>query len=963
MSKTKEDIDADTSDEDITLDFSKLKRFFSSKTFNVLLVLLLIAIPVVLTVYIRLQPQYLPATDQWARSSVDNYYKNQITQQVNAQYPNLPVAQRTTLINQQFAQFEKSNADQIAQQVKQTSTYFKTGFQYNEDNQTHTFLGDLDSYYWLRQSRLILDHGNVCDVVIDGTCIDTHSLAPIGIENAPSMHPYAIAYWYRFLHALDHHINLMDASFYLPTLLAIFATIAAFFIGRRLMNDVAGFFAAILVSVSPLFLTRSLGSDTDVWNIMLPLVIVWLCIEAFESKELWKKAVFAGIAGLMTGAFAFAWASGYWYIFDFIIAAIIAYFVFEMIRSYISHKRLTKSLSQEATQLGILLIVFVLSAGIFVSAFTSFDIFKSAFTAPLSLSAGLKAATSASLWPNVYTTVAELNTASISTIIDQTSFGVPLLFSLALLGVILLMVKRKPDAKGYWLVITSAVIYLFLVSQPALRLNTYAYLILLMLPVIAGIIMLLYEKESVIDVKLAVLLTIWFVGMIYASTQGVRFILLLTPAFGIALGVALGYLYQYFARLFNDGFKMPEKIAKLAVFILLCLIIIAPVQIGITAGKTYMPSMTKGWWDTLTNIREKSAPNAIINSWWDFGHWFKYVADRQVTLDGNIQNHPNAHWLGRILQTNNETEAVGILRMLDCGSNNAFEEVNKKYNDTEKAQNVIADIIMMDTITAKNHLLSLGFTQEETDKILSLSKCTPPEDYFITSEDMVGKAGVWAHFGVWDFDKAFIINNIRGQPVDKAVQVMKDRWNYSTDEATKIYYDVQALQTDQDMNNWIAPWPSYAGQKFNCQKTGSDTVTCPLGIGIGNNGQAIVVLDRATVNLTDPANSSITVGFYDQTTNQRLGENTAQFKEIVMANDHFKKYAPANGTIGLSLLIQEATAGNQTTYYGLVADPLLIDSMFTRLFFLDGQGTTHFEKFSDTTDITGTRIIVWKVKW
>ena len=191
--------------------------------------------------------------------------------------------------------------------------------------------------------------------------------------------------------------------------------------------------------------------------------------------------------------------------------------------------------------LSVVFVVLIISAGIFVSLFTSFGVFKSVVLAPLSLSSGLKAATNANLWPNVYTTVAELNEASIATIINQVAFGLNILFSLALLGIILLLVKRKPDFRDYLLIGASAIVYLIITSNWALQLSIYLYLFLLLLPVIAALIMLLREKESAIDAKLAIILVIWFIGMIFASTKGVRFILLLTPAFGIAIGVAIGY--------------------------------------------------------------------------------------------------------------------------------------------------------------------------------------------------------------------------------------------------------------------------------------------------------------------------------------------------------------------------------------------------------------------------------------
>src|SRR3989339_1923415 len=144
-------------EDELSIDFSWMKKIFNSKNAGIIITILLILIPIVLSTYIRLQPQYMPATDGWAKSSVENYYKNSIIQQVNAQYPNLPAAQKNTIVNQQWNEFYKSNKAQLIQQTKETSNFFKTGFQYEENGNLHTFLGDLDSYYYLRQARNIAE--------------------------------------------------------------------------------------------------------------------------------------------------------------------------------------------------------------------------------------------------------------------------------------------------------------------------------------------------------------------------------------------------------------------------------------------------------------------------------------------------------------------------------------------------------------------------------------------------------------------------------------------------------------------------------------------------------------------------------------------------------------------------------------------------------------------------------------
>jgi len=396
----------------------------------------------------------------------------------------------------------------------------------------------------------------------------------------------------------------------------------------------------------------------------------------------------------------------------------------------------------------------------------------------------------------------------------------------------------------------------------------------------------------------------------------------------------------------------------------LCLILITPISAGIATGSGYVPSMTKGWWDSLTKIREQSKPDSIITSWWDFGHWFKYVADRRVTFDGASQMPPLAHWAGRSLQTDSENETIGIVRMLACGSNNAFDEVDKKYNDTETSENIVSKLILMNRDDAGKYLKTFGYTDAEINTILQYSHCNPPDVYYITSEDMVGKSGVWGHFGTWSIDKAFIINNLKNEPMDKAVKTMKDRWNYTDEQATSIYYEVQALTTDREMNDWIAPWPSYASANLiPCQNTPGNVVYCDLGINIGGNAQQNYVLERAAVNMSNPEKAQVLLGVYDTATNARVGESTGSWNKVVIVDNGTSTYDMTNVTINMAFLLNVQHNGNDTTYSALVADPLLISSTFTKLFYLDGKGTEHFEKFSDTTDITGTRIIVWKIKW
>src|SRR3989344_9571324 len=129
-------------------------------------------------------------------------------------------------------------------------------------------------------------------------------------------------------------------------------------------------------------------------------------------------------------------------------------------------------------------------------------------------------------------------------------------------------------------------------------------------------------------------------------------------------------------------------------------------------------------------------------------------------MDGSTQNTPPAHWIGKVLLTSDERLAVGILRMLDCGSRDGFNIISSLTKDGRKAVQIMYEIMPQDKENAKK-VLSKYFTDEESAKVLEKTHCEAPENYFITSADMVGKSGVWAHFGSWDFDRALIYNTLK----------------------------------------------------------------------------------------------------------------------------------------------------------------------------------------------------------
>ena len=925
--------------EEITLDYNSAKEFIKKYS-----TVLLILIPILIVIYLRLQPMYLPVTDDWAHNTVYNYYKNQIASQINQQYPNLPEANKNALIEAEFEKFIQQNQNILQQQIEATSQGFKERMMYESGNSKYVYLGDIDSYFWLREARKLLNNGTVCDEIDREKKLcywDTYTRAPLKIpsklgKEKASPYSLSILYLYKFLKIFNPDITLMQASFYTPLVYAIISAILAFLIGRIIAGNLAGLITSIIISVNPTFLSRTLGSDNDPLTMFFPLLIVLFFMYTIHAKNLKRTIIFGITTAISISLYAYAW-QGWWFMFDFIIATLAIYAGFHTVRQLTNKKSITNIIkSEKIKNTAIMFLTIFMVSAVFITAILNFDTFLHAINKPFWF-IGAKVAARADYWPNVLVTVAEFNPGSIGSIISQ--MGGKLMFFIGLMGILFTMTsKDKISKEQKYILGFGALIYLILVSKYGTSMGPKTYMALTALPVVLGLIILLKSKHEV-DVRIAILLVIWFVATTYAALTGVRFTLLMVSAFGVAFGITIAKVYKIVSTWISTELKISEALTKTIVTIVLLLVLISPVKAGYYAASHFMPSVNDAWYNSLTKIRDNSKGDAIINSWWDFGHWFKYIADRRVTLDGSSQGGPPLHWLGKLMVTDDEKHSVGILRMLDCGSNNAFDELNSVINDTPKSIDILDEIVRLEKREAGEVLLKNGLSKKEAGRVLKYTHCNPPEDFFITSEDMVGKAGVWAHFGSWDFRRAEMYNKIHGKSAEEGKQILKDLgYNLTPEQIDQYYYEIQT----QDDSHWITPWPGYLSGVRPCEKPE------PNGIMVCNqvlsNGQQIpLIVNLTSMDVIIPSNE---------------GHKPTSIV-YVTKNGTKEKFFEGGNILEFSIVLVPKGYG----YASLITHPYLANSMFTRLFYLEGHGLKYFNKFSDQTGVNGWRILVWKIDW
>lgn len=961
-------------------------------------IVLLLLIPLFLSVYIRMTPLYLPATDDFAQQNVENSIRSLIAGKINAEYPQLPEANKQQLVEQGLTEVKQRGEftfqDQryvIKDLTQQASDELKMQFQ-NEDG--HTYLLDIDTYYFARQARNYVEHGFEEDAELDGKYYSTMSYGGLPtkyrLQGASSR---KVGQFHTFFQVLVYKVmdvftnfSIFKASYYTQMVVAALAVIPAFFIGKKIAGIFAGFFASLIVAIHPSFLPRTLAgvSDTDGYNVLFPLLIMWFFLEALEAKDFKKSLLFASLAGAVTGLFSSAWG-GWWFIFDFVLLVFVVYFVYEILKILVDkYKQRDRDVKQDILTLKPALacfLVFIIVSGIFVSFLRNPAAYVEAIGEPLKFSM-IKDVGTTKIWPNVLTTVAELNEIPMDNLIQEISLQNVFLMFCALLGLLFTLLRSKTFNDDELMPFTLSIsylavlllffgkihtlffvfltflplIYVLLVKRNTVKLlfflltatlyclvlafislfqgRVLLLMIILFLPLTVGILYTIFKKQD-IDIQAALLLSLWLGSTLFASTKGVRFLLLLVPAFALASSVGLAKLLDFISTLFSNLFSLRKSYVSFVFICFSLILLVSPTLTAYHIAERQFPIINDQWYNALDKINTYAAPDAIITSWWDFGHWFKYVARRAVTFDGGSQDTPMAHWVGKALLTSNEQQALGILRMLDCGSYLAYDSVYNYTNDEIKSINLLYALLPLDKNAAEKYLTTYGLTAEQREQILTYTHCAPPEGYFITSQDMVGKAGVWAHFGSWNFTKAMVVSVVNKYPEQNALEKIM-ALGYTSDEAKALYLEVKALGDSSTTNNWIAPWPNYFVGQTPCKLLDTTSLICGNGILYNiSSGVAAVYTQEGSLPVSSLA-------YMDASNNLILRRYNVTGEEK---------------TLGVTLYPQ------QDVYLGVIHDPALTDSMFNRLFYLKGSGLRCFDLFEYQKSVTGEDIFVWKIDW
>ena len=948
---------------------SKKQEQFSWRELQPMLKTIIIPVVLILAIMwyafmIRAGTTTLDGLDQRVEQNLMQQVQQIITQRVQQQYPNLNQRNQQELVAKQYKEVLDSGTLQMQGQeisidnlVQQQSQNIKQ--QFKADN-GQTYLSAIDPYLYYNYATDVLENGHPGDQVKedkegDLTPFASYRLAPEGrFVGEMSFHTWLEVQLMKLQGVTpDSSVGeKTSAIFFLSAIVAMLSVIPCFLILRKFTDDISATMATLLMVSIGTFVSRTVAGfvDTDAYVVFFPLAIVASMVYAFMYERKSLTITLAVLAGIMQGLFIWAWTSG-WFIFVFLLTALIGYALYLLIIYLIQLKSKQAQFRDKLINTLITAGTYLISAVVFTFLITGRNILTLTYNGIFGAFERVASVSTTYIWPNVFSSVAELNPASFSQVIS--SVGGTFVFFLALMGVVLLALDYRAKNKKHDLIRKiilgfSAVwfgLVVFMETFVSLTANSpFLFIFLLFIPVALAIVFSLLNNNISPKIFMAMLLGSWIAGTVFMTFNGTRFILLLAPAFSIAFGFSLFYITQAINKFFVEEFKIEKPLLKqtwgVVVTAIIFLIIFVPMaQSSMQISQSSTPNFDDGWYSAMEEIKTNTSEDAIITSWWDFGHFFAAISERGVTFDGGSQTTPQSHWVGKLLVETDEEKSADILKMLVCGGNQAFEKISNITDDPTNgvwSNELIYETLgksREETVEILNNYEHYNFTDEEVDEVMQYLDCEEPrESLLITSGDMVNKGGVWAHWGLWDFTKKYVHDNYQdktAKQISEELQANQSQIEQYVNELENIDVraQTQGVSRENLINEWFAPYPSYA-QSSQCGQT-NEILQCQNGIQINMSSGEVLTDDfrqgASVKRLVVPQENGL------ETIEQ---DESGTFDIVVIPNQQ-----------GAQIRLMQSPLGT---------------SLFTKLYFLNGLGTTKFENFYQVQTQTAGNVIVWR---
>lgn len=497
------------------------------------------------------------------------------------------------------------------------------------------YLLGADSYHYYGLTDNIARIGNISKKFKNGKYFNPLRMAPEGLWSPVNIHPYLGYCWYRILDRIKPGIPMMEALSFYPLILTALVVAAFFVLCRSLeLGLLSSTMGSLALALSPVVIQRSSFGwyDTDPYNLIFPLMVF---SSMFFGARKPRHAALAGIVGgLLTGLYALFWVG-----WPFLLISTGGCGVLMLILGRFTGDPTIRGALRYTVSFagfGIASAVLLISPAAFVEGIVEGG-----------KSLALFAPGDVNLWPNIFITVGEARSVGVQKLIYLT---------------------------GNYMSAVMALAGIFLWGFTVLRSE---------------------KREGV---------SMWSCFMFLAAVLGVmalrteRFSLLLMIPFSVFVAAGVNWIYRHgtsLLKIWSRG-KMPVLIRSAGVGALVMVFLIPNQLIFAHAlGMKSGPIMNDVWYDSLRELEAISDDKSIVYSWWSPGHFITSVARRGVVADGGSQHFPETYWISRLFMAQDAQEAVGILRMLNSGGNDAVSYLEEKGVPLPDAIAMAGDLLGM----------------------------------------------------------------------------------------------------------------------------------------------------------------------------------------------------------------------------------------------------------------------------
>jgi hypothetical protein len=448
----------------------------------------------------------------------------------------------------------------------------------------------------------------------------------------------------------------------------------------------------------------------------------------------------------------------------------------------------------------------------------------------------------------------------------------------------------------------------------------------------------------------ALVVAVWLVAALYMSVGAQRWLLLAVAPVGLAYAGGVGRIAALVER------RVRHRAAGWIALVALATPAGLSAYDGFVRARASLPGMTDAWWDGLRAIERSAPPDAIVNAPWSYGYWIEYVARRGVNADGSSLQTHTPYWMGKALLTSDPKQALGLLRMLDCGSDawgepearfGAFERLRAAGANDLAAHDLVLELAKLDRAGAERLLAGRGIPAAARDEILQATHCAPPAAYLLLDDTQARQAAVRRQ-GTWDPRRAAMAHRLRDMPEPEAVATAVAELGLPESEARALHAAARRLRTDEELDQFIAPTPGYWTLWLPCRRDPEGALVCETMLPHSKS----LVLERFTY---PQAGDPLGRGVLRLRNGDRTTERPPDALVVADAGGIRDLSGSASDPDGWGVLVD--AIGSRVMF----GPPYLIRSMLTRLLWL-GPATPGFDKV-DQRGPDGGRVLVWRLTW